>query len=61
MGWGDGKINDKPAQVKETGTRVEAISNLHNDPKDHVVSNDGVNADYVRESGEVIVNEPRSK
>jgi hypothetical protein len=61
MGWEKGEIDGKPAEVKETGKRVEAISNLKDDPKDHVVSNDGLNADYVRESGEVIVNEPKGK
>jgi hypothetical protein len=61
MGWYDSKVDGKPARVKETETRVEAISNLKADPKDHIVSNDGLNADYVRENGQVIVNEPRSK
>lgn len=58
MGWYDGKVDGKPAQVKETGTRVEAIYNLQNTPHDHIATNDGVNASYVRENGEVIVNEP---
>jgi hypothetical protein len=61
MGWKDGKVDGKPAEVKEDGKRVEAISNLKNDPHDHIVTNDGINADYVREKGEVIVNEPKGK
>jgi hypothetical protein len=60
MGWYDGKVDDKPAKVKEEGTRVEALYNLRPDNKDHIVSNDGVNADYVREGGEVIVDNSRS-
>jgi hypothetical protein len=60
MGWYKGEVDGKPAEVKEDGQRVEAIYNLNNDPHDHIVTNDGVNADYVRENGEVIVDEPRS-
>jgi hypothetical protein len=60
MGWDKGKVDGKPAQVKEDGKRVEAIYNFRaGGVHDKIVTNDGVNADYVREGGKVIVNEPR--
>ncbi len=54
MGWKKGELDGERARVKEEGTRVEAVTTtgkIH----DHVVANDGLNADYVREGTEVIV------
>ena len=63
MGWLDGgKVNGEDAKTKEEGDRVEAIwggskGNKPGDGHGHLVSNDGVNAAYLREpGGEVVVN-----
>jgi hypothetical protein len=55
MSWGPGRVDGQPAQVNENGTRVEALYNFNGSVHDHIVSNDGLNADYVRENGQVIV------
>lgn len=55
MGWSDGKVDGKPAQVKESGSRIEAISDFNGSAHSHIVSNDGLNADYVRESNGTVV------
>lgn len=64
-----GKIDGEPAKVREDGQRVEALWGGHPMPDNdkpgfkhgHIVTNDGVNADYVRLPGEKkpIVDEPR--
>lgn len=66
MGWFDGgKVGDEDAKTKEEGSRLEAIwggskGNTRDDDHGHIVTNDGVNAAYLREpgkdGGEVIVN-----
>lgn len=58
MGWKPGEIDGQPARVKETGTRVEAITKTGAE-HDHIVANDGMNADYVRIGGQVIVDNNR--
>ncbi|WP_163513575.1 hypothetical protein [Fodinicola acaciae] len=61
MGWYDGKLDGEDARVKETGDRVEALwggsnGNTPGDGHGHIASNDGLNADYLREpGGEVVV------
>ena len=65
MGWFDGgRVDDQDARTKETGSRVEAIWGGKPEPGDpghgHIVSNDGLNADYLREpGGHVIVDDQR--
>ena len=61
MSWSKGKVDGKPAEVKEDGKRVEAIYNFRSGGvHDKIATNDGVNADYVREDGKVIVDVPRA-
>jgi hypothetical protein len=55
MSWGPGQVGGDPARVKEDGSRIEALYNFNGSAHDHIVSNDGLNADYVRENGQVIV------
>jgi hypothetical protein len=55
MGWEDGKLDGQDAKVKQVGSRIEAITKTGAD-HDHIVANDGLNADYVRERREVVVN-----
>jgi hypothetical protein len=62
MGWEDGKVDGRPAQVKQEGSRIEAIYDFSTGGGHaHLASNDGENADYVRESdGTVVVDNSRS-
>ena len=56
MGWEPGQLDGQPAQVKQDGQRIEALNNFRpGNRHDHIVSNDGLNADYVRINGEVVV------
>ncbi|MGH2959559.1 MAG: hypothetical protein ACRDKE_08120 [Solirubrobacterales bacterium] len=55
MGWQPGEVDGQPGLVKQQGTRIEGLGNLQNPVHDHIVSNDGLNADYVREGTHVIV------
>jgi hypothetical protein len=56
MGWEPGQVDGQSAQVKQTGQRIEAINNFGpGGVHDKIVSNDGLNADYVRINGEVVV------
>lgn len=56
MGWEPGQVDGQAAQVKQAGQRIEAINNFGpGGQHDHLVSNDGLNADYVRINGEVVV------
>lgn len=50
----NGKVDGEPANVKIQGNRVEAYWN--DDRTSKIVSNDGVNADYLRIDGETIIN-----
>lgn len=62
MGWKAGDVDGQPAQVKQSGQRVEAIYDYNGAKHAHIVSNDGVNADYLRDSdGTVIVNSSSDK
>lgn len=62
-----GSVSGQPAKTKQTGARVEALwGGTHpdgdGDGHGHIVSNDGVNADYVRYPGErPIVNNRRPR
>lgn len=49
--WVPGEIDERPANVRQEGERLEAISNFRGAKHDHIVANDGLNADYVREHG----------
>lgn len=61
MSWRKGTVDGKPAEVKEDGERVEAIYNFRSGGvHDKIATNDGVNADHVREGGEIIVDVPRA-
>lgn len=54
-GWGDGFVDGEIAQVKETGERVEAIWDFEGDKHAHIAANDGVNADFYRETDGTII------
>lgn len=57
MGWkAQPNFGDKKAKVKEKGTRVEVLwggskGNRRGDGHGHLVSKDGLNANYLREPG----------
>src|SRR3954452_4041217 len=57
MGWLDGgNVDGEEAKTKQQGERLDAIwggsaGNTPGDGHGHIVSNDGVNADYVRLPG----------
>lgn len=54
----EGKVGDSRAKIDEEGDRIDALYNFRGgDDKDHLVSNDGINASYLREDGEVIVDD----
>lgn len=56
MGREPGKVGDSPAKIKQEDERIDALYNFGaGGTHDHLVSNDGLNADYLRENGEVIV------
>lgn len=66
-GWmSGGSVDGEDATTKESGNRVEALwggsdGNTPGDNHGHIVSNDGVNADYVREpGGDVTVDSSKS-
>lgn len=57
MGWRPGQVDDQPAQVKQADQRIEAIYDFDGTQHAHIVSNDGLNADYLRDAdGRVVVN-----
>ena len=58
MGWKPGELDGQPARVKETGARIEAITTTGAE-HDHIVANDGLNADYVRVGGRAVVDNLR--
>lgn len=61
MGRYEGKVGDIPAKIREEGSRIDALYNFRGgDDKDHLVSNDGINAAFLREGGQVIVDDARS-
>lgn len=54
----EGKVGDSRAKIDEGGDRIDALYNFRGgNDKDHLVTNDGVNASYLREDGEVIVDD----
>jgi hypothetical protein len=60
MGWQDGgQVGDQEARTRVEGSRVEALWGGDGAPDGpghgHIVSNDGLNADYVREPWETPV------
>jgi len=55
MGWQPGDVDGQNAQVKQSGQRVEAIYDFNGPNHAHIVSNDGVNADYLRNSDGTVV------
>jgi hypothetical protein len=54
-----GQVGGSPdAQIKQSGERIDALYNFQKGGvHDHLVSNDGLNAAYLRENGQVIVND----
>src|SRR4051812_9430127 len=65
MGWYEqANFGDKKAKVKESGQRTEVVwggseGNKKGDKHGHLVSNDGVNASYVRQPGGKVVVDDR--
>lgn len=56
MGREPGQVGGQPAQIKQFGQRIDAIHDFQpGGVHSHIVSNDGLNADYVREGNMVIV------
>ncbi len=60
MGRDPGQVGDSQALVKQEGERIDALYNFNGAEHDHLVSNDGINAAYLRENGEVIVDNSRA-
>ncbi len=51
-----GQVGGSPAKIEQTGSRIDALYNFGPaGAHDHIVSNDGLNADFLRENGQVIV------
>lgn len=50
-----GQVGDSAALIRQDGQRLDAIYNFGGSRHDHLVSNDGLNAAYLRENGQVIV------
>ena len=65
MSWEDGYVDDDPARVNQNDTRVEGLWGGEGKPDGrnpgHIVSNDGLNADYVREPGGYVVTDNAQK
>jgi hypothetical protein len=69
MPWEEGGfVDDEPAKTKSSGDRVEALYGGEETPDGeghgHIVTNDGVNASYVREPAEkrpIVDDEPSSR
>lgn len=66
MSWYDQKnFGDKDAKAKESGSRTEVVwggskGNTPGDGHGHLVTNDGLNASYLREpGGEVVVDDKK--
>lgn len=57
--WGEGEVEGERAEVRQQGDRVEALYNFRGGQHDHLVANDGLNADYVREGGRVVIDKFR--
>jgi len=58
MGREPGQVGGSPAQIQQSGDRIDALYNFQKGGvHDHLVSNDGLNASYLRENGQVIVND----
>jgi hypothetical protein len=59
MGWKE--VQPDPRIVsKQQGDRVEQLDNFRRGgAHDHIVSNDGLNANFVRINGEIVVDDRR--
>lgn len=58
MGWDRVDVNGQHTEVKQDGQRIEQLDNFRpGGAKDHIVSNDGLNANYVRINGQVVVDD----
>ncbi|MGA7966744.1 MAG: hypothetical protein WCB49_12835 [Gammaproteobacteria bacterium] len=56
MSWDKMQVNGQQISSQQQGQRVEQLDNFRpGGAHDHIVSNDGLNADYVRINGEVVV------
>lgn len=55
MGWERVDVNGQHTEVKQAGQRIEQLDNFHGRQHDHIASNDGLNADFVRINGEIVV------
>ncbi len=61
--WGGrrSRVSGSPAQINVQGDRLDAYYNFGpNGQHDHLASNDGINASYLREGGQVIVDDSLS-
>ena len=55
MSWENGQVDGDPGRVNQSGSRIEGLWGGDGQPDGpnhgHIVSNDGLNADYVRDPG----------
>jgi hypothetical protein len=60
MGWDKFHENGELIRSKQEGQRIEQLDNFRpGGAHDHIVSQDGLNANYVRINGEVVVDDRR--
>jgi hypothetical protein len=60
MGWDRLEVDGQTIRSKKDGQRVEQLDNFRSGGgHDHIVSNDGLNADFVRIEGVVVVDNRR--
>jgi hypothetical protein len=58
MSWDRVDVSGQHTEVKQVGQRIEQLDNFGpGGTKDHIVSNDGLNANYVRINGQVVVDD----
>ena len=60
MGWDRIDVNGQHTEVKQDGQRIDQLDNFQpGGAHDHIIARDGLNANYVRINGEVVVNDRR--
>lgn len=60
MGWEQIDVNGQKTEVKQDGPRIDQLDNFGpGGSHDHIVARDGLNANYVRINGEVVVDDNR--
>lgn len=56
MGWENVYVDGQLTRVNQDGQRIEQLDNFQpGGVHDHIVANDGLNADFVRINGEIVV------